>query len=404
MMGQVYIGRQPIFDEEAQIAAYELLFRSSSQNSAPPIDGDQATSQIIIDTFLEVGLDKIVGRHRAFINLTRNFIVGDCPLPLSPEQVGLEILEDIAPDDRVVAALWDLARQGYLIALDDFEFRPELAPLLEFAHIVKLDVMGEDPDHLARRVEQLRPYNVKLLAEKVETYEEFEHCKALGFTYFQGYFLCKPHIVQGKRLPANRLVILRLLSKLQDPDAEIQQLEELIVQDVPLTYRLLRYINSACVSLRSTVDSIRGALMLIGTRTVRNWVSLILLTRISDKPQVLMLTALVRAKMCELLAQAMGREGGERYFTVGLFSVLDAMMDCPMGELLEAMPLTDEIKAAVLDHGGELGTILQQVVDYEQADWDRLEDGTMDADTLRNAYLEAIQWASESYQTILPTG
>lgn len=402
MMEQVYIGRQPIFDNEARIAAYELLFRNSSQNNALVIDGDQATSQVIIDTFMEFGLDKIVGRHRAFINLTRNFIVGDCPLPLNPEQVGLEILEDIAPDERVVAALQDLARQGYLIALDDFEFRPELAPLLEFAHIVKLDVMNEGLDQLAHRVEQLRPYNVKLLAEKVETHEEFEHCKALGFTYFQGYFLCKPHIVQGKRLPANRMVILNLLSELQDPGADMRHLEALIVQDVPLTYRLLRYINSACVSLRSTVDSVRTALMLIGTRTIRNWVSLILLTRISDKPQVLMITALVRAKMCELLAEEDG--GSERYFTVGLFSVLDAMMDQPMGELLEAMPLTDEIKAAILDHDGELGAALQQVVDYEQAAWERLEGGTRDADTLRNAYLEAIQWASESYQSILAAG
>ena len=397
-MEDLYLARQPIYDRKLRVSAYELLFRAGHSSSADVVDGDQATSQVLINTFMEFGLDTIVGSYPAFINLTRNFLIGDCPLPFAPDQVVLEVLEDIAADPQVVRALGHLSRNGFTIALDDFEFRMDLIPLLELAHIVKFDLRALSPEQLHRQVQTVQPYQVRLLAEKVETYEEFELCIELGFELFQGYFFCKPHVVQGRSLPPNRLVILKLLSKLQSPDADMDELEGLIVQDASLTYRLMRYINSASFAFRSPIESVRQALLLIGMLTIKNWVSLILLTRIEDKPMELMVTALVRARMCEQLARQTKAGNKDQAFTIGLFSALDAMMDRPMEQLLRVLPLSDDVKAALERHQGALGELLARVLDYEQGRWERLNES--DSGPFRAAYLEAVAWADSSSQAL----
>ena len=394
---QIFVGRQPIFNREQKVVAYELLYRAGDVADALFDDGDHATSQVIINSVLDIGLESIVGKRTAFFNLTSSFICGDNPLPLDNSQVVLEILEDVVPDEKLIAGMRELARNKFIIALDDFEYREELIPLLEIAHIVKLEVMGAAHEHLSARVEQLRPFNVKLLAEKVETHEEFELCKSLGFDYFQGYFLCRPNVIEGKTLPANRLVIMRLLAKLQQPDVDMEDLEQLIIQDVSLTYRLLRYINSAAFALPNKIDSIHRALVMIGTKTIKNWVSLLLLSRIDDKPMELMRTALIRARMCELLAEHSGhRSDREQYFTCGLFSVLDALMDRPLSDLLAELPLSEHIKQALLSNEGEPGRFLQYVLDYERGAWDRLAHSGIATQDLRSCYLSAVLWADES--------
>ena len=346
---------------------------------------------------LDIGLSNIVGKHTAFFNLTGSFIRGDHPLPLNNRQVVLELLEDIVPDDELLAGLRKLVHNNFIIALDDFEYREELAPLLELAHIVKLEVNGRGHEQLSQRIATLKPFNVKLLAEKVESHEEFELCKALGFNYFQGYFLCRPNIVAGKGLPSNRLVIMRLLATLQDPDIDMEELERLIVQDVSLTYRLLRYINSAAFALSQEIDSVKRALVMIGTKTIKNWVSLLLMTRIDDKPLELMRTAMIRARMCELLAEHSGwRVERDQYFICGLFSVLDALMDRPIDELLEELPLSETIKLALLGGQGSHGQILQQVISYEHGAWERLADSGIATQEYRRCYLSAVIWADDS--------
>ena len=401
-MEHVFVGRQPIYNRRLEVVAYELLYRDGgTRNQADIRDGDRATSEVIINSFMEIGLDAIVERKPAFINLTRGFILGEPPLPLPRQQVVLEVLEDIRADEPVLAALQGLAERGYTIALDDFEYRRDLEPLLELAHIVKVEVDGRTPEALAAIVRRLRRFDVRLLAEKVETHEEFAACRALGFDLFQGYFLCRPSIHNGVRPSANRLVLLSLLARLQKPDISMKELEEVVVQDAPLTYRLLRYINSAYFYLRSRIDSVRRALIILGVQRIKSWSSLILLSSIEEKPRALIVAALIRAKMCELLAPEPEGSGREPYFTAGLFSLLDALLDQPLETLLRNLPLTDELREALLAQRGPMGRTLRRVIDYEQARWGRLAADRVNVGAYRRAYLEAVDWAQQTSSTVL---
>ena len=397
----IFVGRQPIYNREQKVIAYELLYRAGNGNFAEISDGDRATTEVIINSVLDIGLDSIVGKRTAFFNLTGSFIRGDRPLPLDNKQVVLEILEDVEPDIHVINGMRQLAEKRYIIALDDFVYSEKFIPLLEIAHIVKMEVMNKPREELAEKVAELKPFKVKLLAEKVETQEEYEICKELGFDYFQGYFFCKPHIIEGRSLPANRLVILNLLAKLQDPEADIEELEQLIVQDVSLTYRLLRYINSAAFALGKEIESVHRALVLIGINTIKNWVSLLLLARIDDKPKELMRVALIRARMSELLAEVHAhRDERDQYFTCGLFSVLDALMDRPMEELLAALPLSDTVKNALLEYTGDTGAVLTEVLNYEKGAWQQLAETGIPASEYRNCYLQAVMWADQSMSSL----
>jgi c-di-GMP phosphodiesterase len=245
------------------------------------------------------------------------------------------------------------------------------------------------------QVAALEGYKGKLLAEKVETQERFDLCKKLGFDFFQGYFFCSPRVIKGSRLPANRLPIIRLLAALNNAEATMEELEGLISQDVALSYRLLKYINSAFFGLSRDIESIRHALVLLGVRSVRRWATLISMAAATDKPHELMVTAMVRAKMCELLAKALRAEATDPYFTVGLFSVLDALMDAPMEKTLAALPLSAEVEAALLKRAGPLGKVLDAAVAYERADWERLAALDLPPAAIRRAYLDAIAWVDE---------
>lgn len=397
----IFVGRQSIYNRKKQVVAYELLYRAGDGNYADISDGDRATTEVIINSVLDIGLESIVGKRTAFFNLTGSFIRGDHPLPLDNKQVVLEILEDVGPDSDVIRGMQRLADKRYVIALDDFEYSDKYIPLLEIAHIVKLEVMGKSRQELQTRIEQLKPYNLKMLAEKVETHEEYELCHELGFDYFQGYFFCKPRIIEGSSLPANRLVVLSLLAKLQDPEADVEELEQLIVQDVSLTYRLLRYINSAAFALGKEIESVHRALVLIGSNTIKNWVSLLLLARIDDKPKELMRTALIRARMSELLAELHDhRDERDQYFTCGLFSVLDALMDRPMSELLAGLPLSEAVKVALLEGSGDAGAVLDEVTNYEKGAWQELVGSGISPSEYRNCYLQAVMWADESMSSL----
>ena len=395
-MQDIYIGRQPIFDCDLNVFAYELLFRSGTQNSAGTFDGDQATSQVIVNAFIEIGLDQIVGDARAFINLTRSFVTSNAPLPFPKDRVVLEVLEDIHPDAEVIAGVRNLAAQGYSMALDDFVYDDILKPLIELAQFVKIDLMALSREQLNEHVRLLRSYNVKLLAEKIETQEEFEHCKSLGFDYFQGYFLSKPNIVQGTQLPPNRLAVLQLLSKLQDPETDTSEIEKLVGQDVALSYKLLRYINSAFFALPKKIDSIRQAVVYLGTQSIKTWVTLLVVAGLGNKPAELVIQAMQRAKMCELLAQTAKRKNTEAYFTVGLFSLLEALMDTPLEKILEALPFSEDIRNALLKQEGPYGEALTCVIAYEKGDFLRAHFDRLAPSQMTDTYLASARWADQS--------
>ena len=402
-MTDVLVGRQPIYRRNMDVYAYELLFRQQGADQAEFTDGDSATSRVLYNTFVEIGVDDIVGRHRAFVNLTPAFLLGRYPLPRAEGQLVLEILEDTPVTDEIVEAVANLRARGYTIALDDFVYQPHLEPLVRMADIIKIDLMQLGEGQLEEHVHRLSRDGTRLLAEKVETHEEFHHCRELGFDLFQGFFFCKPEVVRGNHLPTNRVAVAELLAALQDPEVELSTLEKLISRDVTLSYRLLRLINSAYFSLRREVDSVGRALLLLGLDAIRNWATLLTLSSVEDKPTELVRTAVVRARLCQNLGtRADPDTGSDLYFTVGLFSTLDALLDQPLEDALGQLPLSQPVAAALLEGSGTPGAVLACALAYEQGDWRAVETNTcgIAPASVRDAYLEALQWADDLMREI----
>ncbi len=395
-MQDVFIGRQPIYDRDLNVFGYELLYRGGSANTAGIIDNERATSQVMVNAFLEFGLDRLVGSSRAFINVTPSLLLSDDPLPFSKEQLGLELPEDIVLDERLMAAMGTLADKGYTIVLDNFRYHEKLVPLVQLAQFVKIDIQVADDSVIREYVQQLRRHKVALQATKVETHEELASCMSMGFDYFQGYFLAKPKVIKQHSVPPSRLAVLRLLGALQDPNVDVHDIEQLITQDLSLSYKLLRYINSAAFALSKKVDSIRRAVTLLGLKPIKKWVRLVAMSGVSNQPEELLLTALNRAKMCELLGQAAGHQDTDAYFTVGLFSALDALMDMPMRTVLEQLPLADELTNALLQYQGELGEALQCVLAHERGRWEEVIFADLATQTINEAFVQAIEWSRET--------
>ncbi len=396
-MNNIFIGRQPIYDQELQVHAYELLYRDSSANAATHTDDDMATAQVVVNAFMDFGLDRIVGDHQAFINMPRSYLVGDLPLPFPPEQVVLEILETTPIDARLIKAVRELAERGFTIALDDFIYHDKLKPLVEIADIIKIDFMQLGPDEIHDHLVILKDHKVKLLAEKLETPSDFKLAADLGFDYFQGFFFCKPNVVESRTITPNRLAILQLLAALQNPDAGIADVEKIISTDVSLSYKVLRYLNSALYSLPRKIESIRHAIVYVGLPTIKNWFSLVALSKIDDKPQELVATALVRARMCELMTPK--EKSAEMFFTVGLLSVLDALLDQPMPQIMRQLPLAVETKTALLNHTGPAGHALACVLAYERCEWGKLEAVSRSVD-LTKLFVESVDWANAAVRQL----
>ena len=403
-MQEIYIARQPIYDRQLDLVAYELLYRDAEyQRFGRSVENPHTSTELLINTFMEFGLENIVGSNPAFIRMTRDYLLDEQRIPMTTEQIVLEVSVREAPDDALCAGLRRIADAGYDIALDDFSYDPMLLPLLESATIVKLDLLTLGKEKLAEQVELCRLHDLTLMVKKVETHEELEFCKELGVDWFQGFFFCKPQLVSGKSRPANRAVLLSILSKLQDTSASIEQLEKVIIQDVTLAYKLLRYLNSATYAFRREVNSVREALMLIGVEQVRRWATLLLISSYrSDKPQELIITAMVRARMCELLAEkSHASVEPAQAFTAGLFSTLDALMDMSMDDLLDTISFSAPIKLALTECDGELGQLLKQVLHYEKGEWSDLEVNRFASTDYAMAYLGAVQWVNSSFVGLL---
>ena len=391
-MNDIFIARQPIYERDLSVYGYELLFRAADTEHAHVVDGNQATSQVILNAFTVMGLDELVGGHLAFINLTQEFLLKEERVPFPVDRVVLEVLEGVEPTEQLIAVLRDFKAAGYRISLDDFVYSEALLPLVRLADIVKVETSVLNAEQLREHVRLLRPYGVKLLAEKVETRQEFELCLELGFDYFQGYFLSRPRTLRGSSIPTHRLPTLTLLAALYRPDVDMEELEDLISQDVSLSYKLLRYLNSAFFPVQRKIDSIRQAVVYLGLQDLRTWASLLALASGSDKPQELMITVMVRAKMCQLLAEALDLKSPSAYFTVGLFSGLDALLDAPLEEIVHTLPLTPETEAALLRKEGPAGRVLDCALSYECGDWDHILGLGVDPEKVITAYLEAIAW------------
>ncbi len=397
-MENIFVARQPIYNADNQVIAYELLFRSGEMERAEFSDGMAASTKLILGSYLDIGFDELVGSSFAFVNITRDFIVDESLVPMYEKQTVLEVLENIVADDEVIAGLKRLRSQGYRIALDDFVFSENNQAMLELAEYVKIDVLALSADEVVKQLDLVRKYPVKVVAEKVETPELFEFCKSLSFDYYQGFYFCKPQLVQQQQKRSNRLVVLDLMKKINQPDYDFDEIEKTLAQDATLTFKLLRYVNSAAFAQRKEIDSIHDALALVGGDTIRKWTNLILMMRLSEgKPASLLVTALVRARMCELLESDNNRG---QMFTVGLLSLLDALMDQPLADLLDELALSAAIKLALLDHDGENGEILLNVILYEQGEWTELVKLGVDARQYFTCYMEAVKWADKTISAL----
>jgi len=402
MMEQVLVSRQPIYCRDMTVFGYELLFRDSEKDHASFSDGSQATAQVIVNALMDIGLNEIVERHWAFINFERIFLMGDYCESLPSDRVVLEILESVTPDTEVIKRLEELRGKGYRIAIDDFVCQEDYHSLLQLADFVRVDVSGNDWPAIERKLSFLAKHHAKVIAGKVETPEQVKRCKAAGFTYFQGYFFCRPHNVTVKQLPANRLPALHLLSLLNKPDILINELEAAISQDVSLSYKLLRYINSAMCGLNRQVESIRHAAILVGFEKLRGWASLMVLSGFQTNQEIVT-TGIVRARMCELLAIELDRPKPERYFLAGLLSVLDAILDRPMGQIVSLLPLSPEFDSALLHQQGEIGEVLRCVLTYERRQWAEAKTYVrLHPRTIDRTYGEAVVWSNSVVGAVNP--
>jgi EAL and modified HD-GYP domain-containing signal transduction protein len=390
-----YVARQPVYDRDLNVVAYELLFRNGvSASEAVVIDAQAATGEAALTAVADIGLDVLVGGRRALVNVSRNFLLGEQVLALPPDRVSLEVLESVEPDAEVIARLRELGGRGYQIILDDFVLTRDTRRLLDVSGFVKLDVKDRDEEDLVQLVARLRAHPVRLIAEKIERSEEFEACRRLGFDYFQGFVFGVPQLMTGRRIRAGRPTVLTLLSALARPDVSIAELEAIIVHDVGLSVTLLRYMNSAAVGLSRRISSIRDAIVFLGTDTIRSFAYLVSLTAHSEAPTELARIGMLRAKMMELVGTALGRPDPATCFTVGLLSVADALLAVPMDALLgELEELDTRVKQALLAREGDLGAQLRLVEHYELGRLDQLDAAGTSPLLLRDAYLHAVEWA-----------
>ncbi|HRE89244.1 MAG TPA: HDOD domain-containing protein [Myxococcota bacterium] len=378
---EVHVARQPIFtvpsgpvgllDRAAEVlAGYELLFRDGPNNAFPDVDGDVATSKVLHHSFFANDFDELVGHTLGFVNFTRELLVKRVPKMFPPRRLVVEVLESVAPDAEVVEACKELKRLGYHIVLDDFVMAPGMDALLDIAWMVKFDVRSTPIPAIASMIEKFKNRDIRFLAEKVETRAELAALRDVGCTWFQGYFFARPEMVTRTDVAPAKMVLLKLMHEVMRPEQDLAALERLIAADVSMSYKLLRYINSAYFGRPQKIESIRQALVLLGEREVRQMVMLVATARLATrKPTELMRLSVMRARMAETLAAKIPGVAREELFVVGLFSSIDAIMDRPMAQLVNQLPLTMEVKRALVDRLGVLGAVLNLVLAYERADW-----------------------------------
>ncbi|MDQ1635742.1 MAG: hypothetical protein QOJ32_2551 [Frankiaceae bacterium] len=385
----IHLGRQPVFDVDLTVVGYELLFRSAGSTSAQISDPEQATADVMVKTFTDFGLETVVGSKLAFVNLPRGFLTGNKLLPFPPQGVVLEVLEDVVADRQVLEGMRQLRAAGYRFALDDFVWSDATEPLIELCDYVKIDVLVSTPAEVTDLVRRLRPYDVHLLAEKVETEEQFQFCRSLSFELFQGYLLSRPTVLTRRSLDSTRLACLRLLAVLASEEFNVADAEAAIRSDPGLTFRILRTVNSASSGLRRTISSVREAVILLGPRALIGWVLLMSMSGADagSGAAVNVDVALTRARMCELLA-ARADVSADVAFTAGLVSSLDLLLGMPLDEAVSDLPLDAEVCAAVLEHRGPLGVLLADVLAYENSTQPQL----LGIGEARPAYLAALTW------------
>jgi c-di-GMP-related signal transduction protein len=400
----LFLARQPIFDRQQNVIAYELLFRSASGGPVPDAEYEQAALNVIRDIFFVFGLEHLTTGKKAFINVSRRALVEEKITIFPPEQTVVEVVETIEPDTEVVAACGKLKQAGYKIALDDFIYHEKFDPLIELADYIKIDFKQTLGDERKQMLDRFAGKKVQLIAEKVETHREFNEAYAYGYPYFQGFFICVPEIIAGRDIPGFKVNYLRFLREVNQPTLNMDKLEQVIKQDVSLSYKLLRYLNSAWFGWRTEVTSIKGALVRLGEKPTKKWASMVAYTNLAeDKPSELLLTSLIRARFCELTGPEAGIKGKDLdLFLTGLFSLIDALVDRPLAEVLDEVSVSQEVKDTLLGKPSPIVKVFQLVVAYERGDWIRVlslvSELSMDRTRILECYTQSVEWADRVFR------
>lgn len=406
-MKEIYLGRQPIYDSALHVEGYQLSYHPTESadalEDAPLLDIELAHTRALFNTLIEIGLDRLVGNSKVFLGVARDLLIQGSLQQLiaaAPHMV-FEVVADIVVDEPLLEALKALRREGYCFLLDEYEDNDAYRALLDAATYVRVNVASLPEPEMLLLVAQLQQRGLGVIASGIEDQHILETCQQLGFNYFQGRHFSQPRLLKFQGIQTNQQAVMRLVSALNRPDVDLKKIEALIAQDVALSYKLLRYINSAYFSLPRRVDSIQRAVTLLGLRTMRSWATLISLSNVESARSDLMTIALIRAKMCELLGEQLRLKQRDTTFMVGLLSVLDLVAQAPMPEVLAALPLEEEINAALLRQEGGLGRILACALAYEQCDWEIIKESGLDAAQVNEAYMTALTEAYRASNELL---
>lgn len=367
----ILLARQPIYNANKEVVGYELLFRENTDIPTTGVfDGNRATSRVLLSLFTESDITTITNGLPAYINFTAELLHN--PPIFEPDTMVIEVLEDICITEKVIASLKKLKEKGFTLALDDFVMDEKYSPILELVDIIKLELPEMDDAALTQTISSLKKYNAKILAEKIETPEMFNRCKELGCDMFQGYFLSKPEIIKGKKIAASKMAVLNLISEIQAPEIDMDGLTKIISRDPALSFKLLKLINSAAFKRSNTIDSIHRAVTLLGIDKIKSWASLLALSKLDDKPESLHYTALVRALLCEKLAEYIQIDAKDRFYTVGLLSCLDAFFDQQLNDVVKNISLDNAINEALLSFKGPAGLALHTCLNFEKSQWHKI--------------------------------
>jgi EAL and modified HD-GYP domain-containing signal transduction protein len=390
----VSLARQPIVDSRLAVMGYELLYRKNAGASeADVVDDVSATAQVISASLLELGMENIVGSSKAFINFPRTYLLSSNSMPINKGNIVVEVLENSGFDAILLSSLRRWVKAGCSIALDDFVFESKLTPFVELADYVKLDILALGHDRFHKQVDALRGFNVKIIAEKVETWEDYQFCRLLGVEYFQGYFFEKPEVISSKTSKVNSITLLQLMSSLLNSSTmSVDELERIVSQDAGLVHKLLRYLNSPLTGLVASVDSVRLAIMLVGIDHLKSLTNILLMSEMVSDKYVLLESIMVRAKHAELLAVRRGYDNQDKYFLAGMLSMMDVCTGMELDEVLGELPLPSEFINAILHRSGRLGNALNLVESYSGGV--EIKD-SQDFEDLKNTYLEAVKWSDE---------
>jgi len=401
-----YAARQPILDKNKKLFAYELLFRDSIDNVFPDIDGDEATSKIIEASKFNVGISDFTGNKIAFINFTLETLTQGYAEMLTNEEVVIEILETVKPGKKLLAVCKGLKDKGYIIALDDYEHQKVWAHFYPFIDIIKIDIQKTDLTEIKDIISAIETHpHIKLLAEKVETHEEYDKAMQLGFEYFQGYFFAKPEMVKTKSLNPSQIAMAELLYETSKPELDLKSITRVFEHDVSLSYKLLRYANSPIFRRRNEIGSIKQALVILGSGELKRFIGLMFaVTANPDKPSELIKLAMARAKFCELMASSIPKLDSSIAFLTGLLSMIDAILDEDLETVLAKLPLSHDIKDPLLTRKGLMAALITLVELIEQAQWDKttfvIDKLKLNKEKVVKCYNESIAWADEQTKMV----